>query len=215
MNEEAIAERRAYELSLHQRHCAGHSDASYDLVSYFKPLLERALTGTGLTPDVELIEGCALQALTEYLVAPTRFDPARSSLWTWLVRAAKGDLLNHLGSERRKKAVAERYENEVALASSDRNSVWMDLLAAMGEVEWPLPKDLSVSDLIRRLELSLRPSDRRVMWMMLEPRTPTSEYAEVLGLGLLPAKEQAKQVKDAKDRVRRVWARVGEELKHG
>lgn len=103
MNRQDQAE---YTLQLHQRLLHGDPVASSEFAEAFLEELVLRLRAraarAGYAADDTLIKDAAVDALLNYFREPTKFDPNRSGLMTYLTMSAHGDLINLLARESRR-----------------------------------------------------------------------------------------------------------------
>ena len=103
-------DRDEYALQLHARLVALDPVAPSEFAAAFLPELVRRLRArAGPGHDESLLQDAATDAVLDYLQHPSKFDPRKSGLFTYLTMAAYRDLLNSLAKERR------RYQHEVSL----------------------------------------------------------------------------------------------------
>jgi RNA polymerase sigma-70 factor (ECF subfamily) len=154
--------------------------------------------------DQHLLASCADDALLAYLDHPERFDPARSSLLTYLSWLARSRVLNEL---KQKKSTEQ--QEVVAVAESET------VYGVAAGTDWDESVRLSERETEQRIAAKLRPiitdpTDRQLLELMLEGVRETSAYAAVLGITEQPPDEQRRLVKQHKDRVRkRVRRKLG------
>ena len=180
---------------LHARLCADDPVASMHLAELvLEPLLAR-MRAKWPTTDRDEVHDVAMQSLASYLAAPHRFDPTRSSLLTWLVRDAHGDLTNaYRARQNRPKMILYA---DVAKADTSRNE---DLAEELDVAE-----DSGIFEMIRATFDS--PIDRGLVELMMERNRSVDAAAELMGIMDLPAEERARRVKNAKDRIRKMLKR--------
>lgn len=204
------AELQQQALDIHQRLVQGDPTASVDATELLlDPLVDRLRTKW---PGPEYAEAChdaAVEVVVAYLTAPARYDPTRSSLLTWLVMQAHGDLINSYRSPQR--AFERDWLVESALLRDDDPDV--DASPALGDrAPWvdSLPS-LEVSTIFAAVREAFPDErDRRLIWLVcIENVHSTEEAAAVLGLTELPPDECSAAVKRHKDRVMRRLRRLG------
>jgi len=175
-------------------------DAPDEMAGVLLPWLIEQLTRAypGVS-DSHLITESGVDALWEYLRRPERYQPDRASLTTYLMVAARGDLLNKLQKQKRIAVHEKNYEEGVELEVADGNM-------NMGD-------DLEVVETVAQVSHAVNQkipdgADRKVLELMMSGERRTSEYAKVLGIELLPADRQACEVKRVKDRLKKVLIRL-------
>ncbi len=196
-----------FEKSIHQRLIGRDPVAPAELVeACIEPMVRRL---AGLFPkldDPHFVRDAVIDALLNYVEHPERFDPNRGKLSSYLYMSARGDLLNRLKSETRRRAREVRLE-DVELCPSLRNI----LIEDRNDIE--LPSGLSMADIESSVgQIVTNPTDKKLLELMLDGERKTERYAEVLGISHLNADEQRRQVKRAKDRLTKRLQRLGMKL---
>jgi hypothetical protein len=197
------------EHSFHERVLAGDPVAFSQLCEWLYADLVREVglraygrNHSGATVDMALVEEAVGQALLDYSDRPDRYDPAQAPLRAYLGMAAYGDYRNATSKERRhtsrQATLTGDSLTEVEIAD-DRQEL-EGLLARISAREWWPHVEEAISD----------PVDRQVLLMVMNGVRSTESFARVLGIGGLPAGEQARQVKKAKDRIAKRLRRLGE-----
>ena len=138
-------------------------------------------------------------ALIHYYEHSTKYDPARSGLFTYLRVIARSRLLNSLGeqkdSEGRKKVVElSGAETVNTVAAQDEQDAEASLISLDIQAEIMQQVEKYITD----------PTDLRVVALMIAGVRETSKYAEVLDIVDRPITEQRKLVKQCKDRIKKV-----------
>jgi RNA polymerase sigma-70 factor (ECF subfamily) len=171
--------------------------AAADLAAFTLQPLVRSLRAQFPRVDLHTIEEVAIDVILDLAEQPERFDPARSSLRTYLRMAAQGDLKNWLRSERRR-------------GSHVLPMVDVDLSARAGKRLVDGTPDpaavLASQDIVSAETLALvRASFSDVEWdvvlLMTEGERRTATYARILGLAEQSEIAQARAVKRVKDRL--------------
>ncbi len=203
----ALTPRQPNALEIHQRLLADDPTAPNDLAdAYLEPLVAwLAKTDASVPPDVRI--EAAEDALLALIRNPRSYSPERQTLEVYLRMSARGDLRNLLDKERRHnkgrvswKSVELSQEAGKYLGRHDDPSLPMRVAeedeSAMNSISNSVCQGLSETD-SRALDLILR-KERR-----------TKIFAELYGLLHLPAKEQFRQVKRNKDRLKKMLERAG------
>jgi len=185
-------------LALHGRLVAGDRVASAELSRLVVPELVRRLSsrwpsliGTDSVHDV------AVDVFVAYLRSPERFDPGRSSLVGWLQFQAHADLTNDYRSPRR-----TFHQRRVVLLGSDPVET-SDAARNSDRVSTDVyPSDVDNEVLGRVLLAVENPIDRRLLGLIIDDERSTTVAARVLGIEHLPEREQARIVKQNKDRIK-------------
>ena len=150
----------------------------------------------------DFMRDAVTDALISYIKQPTQFDPAKRSLFGFLVMAAEGDLRNALAKTTRRK------RREISIEDVE--------LAGSGGKESLETPDLVTRLDVRRIhskigELFPDPRDREAVQLLIEGERATEAFAKVWGIDRLPTKDRASQVKRNKDRIKKMLHRHGEE----
>lgn len=187
---------------LHNRLRNGDPSAPAEVFEHIhRPLsafVHRQLRSLGL--DREAAGDLATDAIVEYVTAPERFNPLRSSLFTYLGMIARRDGLNLL----RGRAVATKnFTKLVELAAAEGNNTDEQDHTAM-----------EAAGIMQRHEheLATCPEERTVLKLYLAGEKDTEAYAAALGAGQLTAPEQRALVKQYKDRLEKRLSRLGRDL---
>lgn len=184
--------------------------ASAELAEVFlEPLVRYLRSAHPEVRDHALLYDAASDAILNYSEEPTTFDPSRRGLYGYLKMSAKGDLLNALTKETRR-----RKRERAALRAVE--------LEAEGGKE--LENDEDAAHLVRRSELDEKrgreamdrihealpdPKDRRMLQLMLDGVRETEAYARVLEIEDLEETQKRKVVKRNKDRIKVRIKRLG------
>lgn len=185
----------------YQRLLAGEPDAPSDLIALLLEPLIATLTRSFPSLPPDLITDTVTDSLLRFVQDPARFNPARGSLWNYLMMDARGDL-RHAWQKEHRRLQREQPFDPVAHDLPDRNSnveeIIMRALAPDG-----IPAGQDMADLIARLRAAItHPHDWQVVRLMIAGERSTAVYAQALGIADLPPAEQRKRVKQAKDRLR-------------
>lgn len=158
----------------------------------------RTLRGLGI--DREAADDLATDAIVEYVTAPQRFNPLRSSLFTYLAMIARRDGLNLL---RGRAASKKNFDKLVEFAAAEgknkdeQDHTMMEAARIMQRHEH---------------ELATSPEEVIVLDLYLAGEKDTEAYVAALGIGNLSAVEQRAYVKQCKDRLEKRLTRLGREL---
>ena len=182
-------------LELHERLLASDPVATSDFFKLVVPTLKRYLRyqfpsmKSSVDPDIYLT--AIHDALTEYFKNPTRYDPSRSGLMSYLRLAAKRDLQNLLKKEARH-AKGRASPKDVEFQQSDGNDI-ADKVA----------DSIDAERLSQEVTEHMTPAERDVFFLMVEGVRSTEAAALALGIEHLPVKDQAREVKRVKDRIKK------------
>lgn len=188
---------------LHNRLRGGEPTAPAELFELIhRPLrvwLFRRFRAFGI--DFDAAGDLATDAIVEYVAAPERFNPLRSSLFTYLAMVARGDALNLI---RGRAAAAKNFNKLVELAIAEGNNTDEQDHTAM-----------EAARIMQRYEheLATSPEERRVLTLYLDGEKDTGAYASALGATSLSEPEQRALVKQCKDRIEKRLSRLGREFR--
>jgi DNA-directed RNA polymerase specialized sigma24 family protein len=189
---------------LHQRLLAGSSPTvTSEIAAELLPAIVKGLMREfPQVGDPHLIETAGEDALLFYFDHPAQFDPARSSLFTYLRMRAKGYLLNSLGRQKS----SQGGENVVELAGAE--TVYEVEAQNERDAEAALIEHESQTEIMQKLsEIITDPQDFQVLVLMLEGVRETSAFAAVLGITDRLLTDQTKLVKQRKDRIKKAVQR--------
>jgi RNA polymerase sigma factor (sigma-70 family) len=173
--------------------------------AYVEPLLGWLTDGFPRV-DPHLLLAAANEALFAYVQHPERYDTGRGDLAAYLRMAARGDLLNALRREQR------HHRGRVAWLAVELDEERGNLSGREEEPPLPLQHDEEAAErerLLRAVAEDLTPPERRVLELMLAGERRTPAYAEALGITGLPPKDQEREVKRVKDRIKKRLERGG------
>lgn len=161
-------------------------------------LVFRRLRTAGL--DREAASDLATDAIVEYATAPARFNPLRSSLFTYLGMIAHRDGLNLL---RGRAAAGNNFRKLVELAAAEGNNT-----------DNQNPTHLDAARIMQRHghEIATSPEEKEVLILYLEGEKDTQTYAAAIGAAHFDVEEQKTLVKQYKDRIEKRLVRLGREL---
>ncbi len=178
--------------SLHQRLLNGDEFAVSELCEQLLPTVTAVLLRHNPTLDDHLIHSAVADAFLGYANNPSRFDPSRGSLVSYLRMSAQRDLQNALETIRRREKVVElRLDDPEHVASEEgERDIERELLQ----------KD---STLVRKVfEFVTDETDRQLVHLMMDGVRDNGEFAAVLGITHLSEEDQQAEVKRNKDRLK-------------
>lgn len=172
---------------------------------YLEPVVTHLRTHFPDVRDRELLWDAAADAILNYAEDPSTYDPQKRGLFGYLKMSARGDLLNALDRESRRK--------NVELYAADGNRLQEDKVEEYA-VERD-PEAVARSDeTMRRVYEALPDSrDRRFLDLMMDQVRETRAFAEVLGIENEDDAEQRRIVKRNKDRIKKRIQRLGLKLR--
>ena len=193
--------RQAELLELHGRLLSDDPVVTEEIFNIAVPELEKHLRirfpslAPGVDPDIYL--SAVYETLTDYFKNPQKYDPTKSGLMTYLRLAARRDLQNLLSKESRH-ARGRVSLDSVEFSRTDGN-----------DVSERVAEDLDSQRLIEGLRRGMTPEERAVFALMLDGERSSAVAAEAMGVGHLPPRERAREVKRVKDRIKKRVQRGG------
>jgi RNA polymerase sigma-70 factor (ECF subfamily) len=195
---------------VYQRLLAQDPIATNDLVEMY---LERLVVWLGET-NPRVPEDIRIEAAEDALLAlirnPESYSRELQTLDVYLRMSARGDLLNLLAKEGRSnegrvswKSVELSRDAGKYLGQDDDPSVPLRLAEEQQQIANVLPESV-------RARLS--ETDQQAIELILLGERRTARFAELYQLLHLPAKEQEREVKRHKDRLKKVLQRAGVKL---
>jgi DNA-directed RNA polymerase specialized sigma24 family protein len=185
---------------LHQRVLDGDVTAPAEVAEAFMPLtINRLRRQYHNLHDPHLIDTAVEDALVNYFNRPQQYDPAKSSLASYLYMSARYDLLNLLERDK-------RYTEHLRLAE------YVELDNSKTEHGVEIQDEFNLEALILSLnspvwqrlsDLLPDPVDQEIVLLMMEGVRKTSVFADVLGISDHSVEEQAAIVKRHKDRLKK------------
>ena len=188
-------------LNLHQRLLNDDPVATVDFFHLVVPTLERYLRyqfpsiGSSVDPDIYVT--AIHDALTAYFKNPEKYDPGRSGLMTYLRLAAKRDLQNLLRKESRH-AAGRVSQDSVEFDRSDGN-----------DIAQTVADSIDAESLFEELTKGMTPGERDVFFLMVEGERSTEAAAAALNIGHRAVRDQVREVKRVKDRIKKRIQRRG------
>jgi hypothetical protein len=181
---------------LHNNLLAGDPTAPAQIAEAYLPLLVARLARMfPHLPDPAFVEDAVHTALINYFGNPQSYNPQKLSLLSYLLMAARGDLLNLIDREQHRYTKRQIPLDVVELGTVDSEH-WIDKEAD------PANRDLDPDEFEARLAGVLPdPRDRAIAHLMMDDVRSTMEYAYVLEAANLPLPEQRALVKRHKDRI--------------
>ncbi|NOJ78078.1 sigma-70 family RNA polymerase sigma factor [Myxococcus xanthus] len=189
---------RDEDVALHARILQRESVANVDAFAVFvDPLIAAVKYARGCTH--EMARDAAIDVLLDYLEAPERFDPQRGRLFSYLAQSAKNTVTDWQRSATRRQAREEKFGLLFELMGRSPKEC--------------LEQSAEVKRVVERIEQSdLSQVDRAFLGLMLQGERSTQRFAEVLGLGALPAVDIQREVKRNRDRILKWLVRFGREV---
>jgi RNA polymerase sigma-70 factor, ECF subfamily len=202
-------EREEYALSIHTRLLRLDPVAPAEFIEAFlSELVLRLRAKAGPNSEDTFIRDAATDAILYYVQHPSKFNPAKSALLTYLTMAAYGDFLNMIAKEKR------RLKHEIRLEPVE------DSLDDGNNIIEPENEELDITttekvELLRIVNEAFPDArDRAILDLMMNGERKTMAYCEILGLNDLSPDQQRKIVKQHKDRITKSLQRLGGKI-HG
>ncbi len=183
--------------ALHARLLRRDPTAPADLAQGHLAPLVAWLLDTFPHDDPALLETVAIDLILDLGQRPEQYDPGRSSLASYLRMAARGDRKNALESEHRRRRHHAPLE-DVELQAPARNRWWPVPLDPVEAVD-----DEDGDARVAALRARFHGPEREVVDLILDGERRTEAFAAVLGLHDRPREEQMREVKRAKDRLKK------------
>ena len=192
-------------LNIHKRLLDGDPTATVDIFDAVVPTLKGYLRGKfpELAPsaDPDIYADAVFEALTDYFKNPRKFDQSKRGLMGYLRMAAYRDLQNLLAKERRHAKGRISLDDDVAKRLTDGNSLAESVI-----------DEIETKRLLNELGKDMTPPDRNLLSVMADGERDTDAAAQALGIAHLPTAERAREVKKAKDRIKKRIRRRGLQL---
>jgi hypothetical protein len=194
-------------LVLHEALLGGDNAARVRLAELLLPALGRRFANRRDLErhDIESIIGLCIAT---YLSAPDKYDRAGAPLLAYLYRDIDGDIRNEVAKKSRRPEVPA--EDEVLELRAPRGNPTVEdevveRLDPLDRPRWQVEAALA-----QMKELSHE--DREILRLRGEGVRSTHVYAQVLGIAHLPAEQQRREVKRAKDRLDKRLGSIGARL---
>ncbi|WNG55035.1 sigma-70 family RNA polymerase sigma factor [Archangium gephyra] len=169
---------------------------------YMDPIVEVLTKRMGC--DEDDANQCAVDAIYSYLSNPTRYEPGKGRLFSYLMQAAK-----HRAWDKRRAADARDRKHQKFGSDVEHGE-----LASNGVLENSVEAKLVMERLEKRQILKSE-RDKKAVKLILEGERSTERLAEALELGPLPRDELKRKVKQHRDRLLKLLVRFGQSLERG
>jgi len=205
--------RDEYILQLHARLLQSDPVAPAEFAeSFLEELIRRLWAKAGPGYEETLIRDAATDAILDFIQHPSKFNPKKSALFTYLSMAAYRDLLNVIAKEgrRRRRELSLQVVEETL---NDGNNL------VEPEIEGEMVLDgitaEKKSEILRLVaETFPDPRDRDFLALMMDGERKTNAFCKILGIQSVNPEEQKKIVKRHKDRITKRLQRLGGKI-HG
>lgn len=190
------------ELHLHLE--TGVPTATSEIAELFlQPLVDQLKRVFQHIGDPHLVESTVIDSLVDYFDRPQQYDSQRGNLYAFLYLKAKSDILNSLKPTKLDQSILPLAE---LVELDDDQTVYGVEVADDMNIEQQVTNQLSPV-WSRLAKIIPEKKDRELVRLMISGARDTRLFAQVLGIDNLPADEQARQVKQHKDRLKKVIQR--------
>src|SRR5690348_1047884 len=188
-------------LEIHNRLLLGDPTATAEFAEVALGPLKRALRSIFRTiRDDALLNDAVVDAYMEYVKAPEKYDPQRSSLFSFLKLAAKRDVLNALRRDKKFQHAQALEDEGVELNVFSGNKPGR--VHKHDQKESEIVTQIDSQARVRKIFTAVRePQDRAVLKLMMDGERNTSAFATALGISHLSKGEREHRVKQCKDRL--------------
>ena len=191
---------------LHARLLQGDPTAPSDLADRYLEHLIAALLRAFPRQDRDLLETVAIDLILDVAQRPARYDPDRLPLSAYLLMAAKRDAQTALKKEQRRLHRIAPLD-VVELQPSPQN---MGQARGIDPAEAVLDGEADAA--LSTMYGGLGEVDRAVVQLIADGERRTEVFAGVLGLHDRPRPEQEREVKRAKDRLKKRLQRLRQKM---
>jgi DNA-directed RNA polymerase specialized sigma24 family protein len=199
-------EREEYTRQLHARLIQLDPLAPAEFAEAFLDELFRRLKAKAASnSDETLLRDATTDALLDYIQHPTKYNPKKSALLTYLTMAAYGDLLNMFAKEKRRRRrelplnVVEEIPDDGNNHKEGYKNKVLDSLTATERAK-----------LLHQIEeIFPGKQERELLDLIIHRERRTDKYSEILGIQNLTPDEQRRIVKWHKDRIIKRLQRLG------
>lgn len=197
----------------YRRLLAGEPDASGEVIELFLDALVRTLGSRYPNlPDPDLVIDTVIDTLFTFVQDPSRYDPARGALWTYLYIDADGDIRNAIA---RQKKHWNHSTFDPAVHDAPDRSINPEKQVVDAIVPDGLPEGMNLQEVIATVRASIDdPRDREVLGLMLSGERKSEAFSRVLGIAHMTPLEQRRIVKQRKDRIDARLRRLGERIRN-
>jgi len=181
--------------ALHSQALVGDRGAMNAIFESLEPLLRRRLAAQFPRVPADWIHDAVQDTLLEYRVRPDHFDTRRGvSLESFLFRASRCDLLNHLDAERRRGRLQRDADRALGLS---------------GIVMPCFDRQLDVACILQRIRIEMSDIELQVLDELAKGDVRPQILAGVVGASHLPPVEQRIAVKRVVNRILQRLRRLG------
>jgi hypothetical protein len=183
-------------LVLHEALLGGDNAARIKLAELLLPALRRRFANRRELErdDIDSVVGLSI---TTYLSAPGQYDPARAPLLVYLYRDVDGDIRNEAAKQMRRPEMPMEHETLELQTPRGNPTVEDEVMQRLDPLDLP---GWQVQAALAYVQ-GLSQEDCEFLRLRGEGVRSTHVYAQVLGIAHLPAEQQRREVKRAKDRL--------------
>jgi DNA-directed RNA polymerase specialized sigma24 family protein len=182
-------------LYFHRCLCDGEASAPSDFAVAYTDLLYAWLTAKNPGVDEDWCQDAVHRAVLALIHRPGTYDPARGELAAYLQMSAQGDLRNVQRREGRHHQGRVPWKNVEEAAEAGKFLERSDDPVARTSDDDKARRGAAVLAAVREA--------------LAEPEKRTAAFAVAAGLSDLPPREQAREVKRVKDRIKKRIERAG------
>ncbi len=193
-------------LSFHRRLRDGEASAPSDFAVAYTDMLGAWLQAKYPRADEDHCQDAAHRAILAIIHRPNSYDPARGELAAYLQMSAKGDLLNLLRREGRHHRGRRPWKNVEQAADAGKYLKSSDGPASSKSDDDEARRGAAILAAVRE---TLTEPERQFFDLMLAGERRTARFAAAAGLSNRPPREQAREVKRVKDRIKKRIQRAG------
>jgi hypothetical protein len=193
-------------LYFHRRLCDREASAPSDFAVAYTDLLYAWLTAKNPGVDEAWCQDAVHRAVLALIHRPGSYDPARGGLAAYLQMSAQGDLRNVLRREGRHHRGRLPWKNVEEAAEAGKFPERSEDPVARTSDDDKARRGAAVLAAVRE---SLAEPDQRCFDLMRDGEKRTAAFAVAAGFSDLPPREQAREVKRVKDRIKKRIERAG------
>ncbi len=188
-------------LALHSRLCHGDRTAPEEVARLLLPPLVQEISRQFPQTDEHVIWDGVSDAILDYCARPDSFDEKRNvPLDRFLQMAAWRNVANSMRGEKRRKTREEK-------AFHAYGEPPVELESAVGNLLQKEKNEQRRQQQVKLMTALQSETDRQILALRLQGERRTEVFAKVLGISLLPIKDQRREVKRAKDRIDKLLRR--------
>lgn len=173
--------------------------------SFLDELFRRLKAKAVFYSDDTLLRDATTDALLDYIEHPTKYNPKKSALLTYLTMAAYHDLLNMFAKEKRRQRRELPLDVVEEISDAGNNNI-----EEYGNKVLDNMTTEEKAKLLRQIKETFpEKQDRKLLDLIIHSERRTDKYSEILGIQNLTSDEKRKIVKRHKDRITKRLQRLG------